>query len=541
MPGDATYTTYAKENDATSETASEQNKSSEQAGSSEQEKAEKSTEVTTEQPKTEAPTQAPSTVLPVADPTIYVSDLNPAEAKVLVIDPGHCKLHPGAAGNGLHEEDVVLDISNAFYKELLSYGDITVYMTRTSGKCCRNLHLGDCLTARSNYAKKLNADFLVSIHINAGRHSGANALCAYKSGYHDEIRQQTQDYGRIALKELKSIGIPNRGFLLRKSECGDRYKNGKLCDYYAIVRHGVVDRIPSVIMENGYITSASDCNKFFKTKAKRNKVGKANANAAIKYFNLSKKTFDGAFASESGVDCFKLTDGRKVTGWVKSDGAWYYFDEGTGKKHTGFLVQGENTFYLNPTTGKMTVGWFSVDGKSYLAKGNGVLCKGEVFNDSMGTYLFGLDCTKLSKGFHTFGDATYYVKNSKHVAFGAQKIGSDYYGFDSETGKMLYGDTQIGSKYYYFNPDTGKAIKNTILKMEEDFYYYGKKGYLESGLIKYKGAKYYFSKSDYAMVTGWKKIKGKYYYFDEETGKMTKSKWIGKYYVNKKGVRTKKK
>ena len=35
--------------------------------------------------------------------------------------------------------------------------------------------------------------------------------------------------------------------------------------------------------------------------------------------------------------------------------------------------------------------------------------------------------------------------------------------------------------------------------------------------------------------------KGKYYYFSKTTGKMQKSKWIGKYYVNSKGVRTKKK
>jgi glucan-binding YG repeat protein len=43
------------------------------------------------------------------------------------------------------------------------------------------------------------------------------------------------------------------------------------------------------------------------------------------------------------------------------------------------------------------------------------------------------------------------------------------------------------------------------------------------------------------MVTGWKKISGKYYYFNKTTGKMAKSKWIGKYYVNAKGIRTKKK
>lgn len=488
-----------------------------------------------------ASTETPSTAT-IVNPEMVYTGLSPADAKVLVIDPGHCNIHPGAYGNGLREEAVNLDISLAMYDYLLDYGDITVYMTREDGGCCRNLGAGsDCLYARSNYAQQLEADFLVSVHINAGRLNGANALVAYNSGYHDNVRKETQAFGRIALKELKKIGITNRGFLLRKSGSGSRYNNGKLADYYALVRRGVVDQIPAVIMEHGYITSASDCKKFFKTKAKRSKVGVADAKAVISYYNLSKKIIEGSFVTEDGATYYKNSAGQKVGGWVKDDGSWYYFDEMTGQMHTGFLTQGDNMFYLNPTTGEMKIGEFKSDGNTYMARGNGTLVRAAIHIDNFGSYLYDLVGRKLSKGLHTIDSNTYYVVSNKKVARGLTKIGSKYYGFDSTSGKMLYGSQTIGKKNYYFDKETGVAAKNKMVVIDDETYYYGSKAAETTGWVKYKGAKYYFEKGSAEMVTGWKKINGKYYYFEEDTGKMAKSKWIGKYYVNKKGVRTKKK
>ena len=473
------------------------------------------------------------------NPDLTETGLSPKEAKVLVIDPGHCKKHPGASGNGLKEEVVVLDIAKAFRDYLESYADITIYMTRETADCCTELELGDCLTARSNYAKQLDADFLVSIHINAGYSSGANALAAYKSGYHDEVRKETQAYGKLALAELKKLGITNRGYLLRKSSSGNRYSNGKLADYYSIVRHGVINRIPAVIMEHGYITSASDCKKFFKTKAQRKKVGIADAKAMISYYKLSKKTVDGEFRTEDGKNYYVGTDGKKVCGWVKNGEEWFYFDDETGEMVTGFLTQGEDTFYLSPSTGEMVVGWFSVDGKDYIARGNGTIVKGCMYGNGVGTYLLDNSGRKLKKGFHTIDNSVYYVVSSKKVATGVAKVGSKYYGFDEETGVMLYGEQTINNKHYYFDTTTGVAAKSKIVQIDDDKYYFGKQAYGKTGWLKKGSAKYYFDTKTGAMVTGWKKISGKYYYFDENTGKMQKSKWIGKYYVNKKGVRTK--
>ena len=138
-----------------------------------------------------------------SDKSDYIkSDLSPLTSKVIVLDPGHCKKHIGARGYGLKEEDIVLDISKACKNKLDNYGDITVYTTRTTNNCLSTLGLGDCLTARNRYSKRLNADFLISLHINANENknkTGALMLAAYDSGYNKRIHLQTTSFGKIVV------------------------------------------------------------------------------------------------------------------------------------------------------------------------------------------------------------------------------------------------------------------------------------------------------------------------------------------------------
>lgn len=466
-----------------------------------------------------------------------VSNLSPLTAKVIVLDPGHCAIHPGARGNGLREEVVVMDITEACQDALASYGDVIVYLTREDGSCCRNLELGDCLIARNNYAKILDADFLVSMHINAGYTNGANVLAAYKSGYNDDIRVKTQKFGKIALKELKKLGIANRGLLLRKSS-SYAYKNGATADYYSIVRNGVVQKIPSVIIEHGYISSASDCKKFFKTAAQRKKIGKADAKAIISYYGLNKKVINGTFKEIDDCTYYVTNDGKKLTGWLKNDERWYYFDEKTGVMKTGFVEYEGEIFYLTPM-GEMAVGWFQVDNATYLAKGNGAVVRNQIYGDGINVYLFNESGKQLKKGFKTIDNLSYYVDAQGRVASGVQKIKGKYYGFDVETYVRLFGYQKVNNQYYYFDERTGAAATKTMVDINGKTYYFGAKGVRTTGWVKYKNSTYYFNKKNGSMVKGWKKINKKYYYFSPSSGKLQKKKWIGKYYVNSKGVRTK--
>lgn len=505
-----------------------------------------STEVTTEQPGTEATTEKENSTQEKPNEEIKTSKyadtgLSPLKAKVIVIDPGHCSKHTGASGNGLKEEKVTLDISLACRDYLEDYDDVIVYLTREDGSCCAQLGVGECLAGRNNYSKLMDADFLVSMHINAGSSSGANVLAAYKSGYNDSIRKQTQDFGKIALAKLKEIGIANRGFLLRKSGSGNRYPNGSLCDYYSIVRRGVVQQIPSVIIEHGYITSSSDCSKFFKTKAKRKKVGQADAKAIVEYYNLSKNTLKGSFKEVDGETYFENANSEKMSGWVKNDGKWYYFDPETAKMSHGFVTIEDKVVYLSPSTGELITGWFTVNSTKYFSKGNGELVRNQSYSDGVYTYLFNSNGKLLKKGLHAVNGNTYYVNSKKHVVTDCvQKVSGKYYGFD-EDGKQVYGYQRINGRYYYFDLETGVMAKKKMVKLEDGTYYFGSKGVRQTGWITYKKEKYFFNISTGKMSKGWKKISGKYYYFSKKNGKMQKDKKIGKYYVNSNGVRTKKK
>ncbi len=518
----------------------------------------------TQQPATEAPggsvTQQPATETPGADTTaqqpaeeqgsteqsstgIVKSGLSPAKARVIVLDPGHCDRHSGASGHGLREEAVVLDIAKACRDYLEDYADVIVYMTREDGSCPSENGLGDDLLSRNNLAKRLDADFLVSMHINAAGNSradGANVLTAYKSGYNDSIRIQTQAFGKIALAKLKALGIRDDGLLLRRSENGTRYSNGALSDYYSIVRHGVLLMIPSVIIEHGFITNSSDVNRFFRTKAQRQKLGRTDAKSILEYYNLGTKTVKGNLKTEKGSTYFVNSDKKKIGGWVKHEGSWYYFDEATGVLKTGFYNDGEHLFYLNPSSGKMMTGWFSVDGKRYLAKGNGTLVTSGSQSDGLHKYLFDNRGRQLKKGFYTLDGFTYYVNSKKYVVTGIQKIKGKYYAFEGE-GRMLYGLHRLNGNTYYLDGKTGVMARKKIVQTEDGTFYFGKKGTRVTGWVSCKGGKYYFDKSSCKMAEGWTKIDGKYYYFKPGSGKMLKSRWIGKYYVNHKGVRTKKK
>ncbi len=370
-------------------------------------------------------------------PAIKKSVLNPTKAKVILLDPGHCKSHIGARGNGLKEEYVNLDIGKACRNYLNKYSDVTVYMTRTNSKCLKKLKLGDCLTARNHLAKRLSADSLVSFHINWDadkNRSGAMILAAYNSGYNKYVSETTQALGSSIMANLQELGIKSEGFWFRTLD-NSKYKNGAKADYYSIVREGVLNKIPSLIVEHGYVSNKSDCNNYFKTAAKRKSLGVADAKGIINYYNLSVKNIEGDFQTISGKTYFVDKDGSKITGWVKKDGKWYHFNNKTAVMNKGFFKEAGNKFYLNPKTGEMTSGWFTISGKSYLAKGNGVVVTNQIYTDGVKSYFF-KKSGKRKNGWVTYKNAKYYFSKTKGMLKGKQKIKGKRYTFSKKTGKL---------------------------------------------------------------------------------------------------------
>lgn len=393
-------------------------------------------ETTTPEQTTPAETTKPQETTTVGKYT--ESNLSPVKSKIILLDPGHCKVHIGAHGNGLKEEIITLDIGLACRDYLNKFGDVTVYMTRTNGNCLSTASLAGCLVARNNMAKRLDADFLVSLHINSDpspSRTGALLLSAYNSGYRTSVGIKTTELGKKILDNLQLAGVYNGGFLLRKSN-DYYYPNKARADYYSIVREGIYNKIPSIIVEHGFITNKSDCKKFLKTTAKRKKLGVADAKGIVAYYNLSKKNISGTLNKKGKSTYYINSSGKKITGWVKVNGSWYHFNSKNAKMDKGFITVGKNKFYLDSKTGVLKTGWFIVKNKKYLAKGNGVILRSKIYNDGVSSYYFNSKGYKKN-GWVNYKNATYYFSKKKGMLKGKKKIKKKYYRFSKKTGKLL--------------------------------------------------------------------------------------------------------
>lgn len=96
---------------------------------------------------------------------LVVKFISPKEIydKVIVVDAGHGGNHPGTNRNGILEKDITLDII-LYLKELLDDSDIKVYYTREDDS-------NPSFDERIQLANQMDADYFVSVHINADEHS----------------------------------------------------------------------------------------------------------------------------------------------------------------------------------------------------------------------------------------------------------------------------------------------------------------------------------------------------------------------------------
>lgn len=86
---------------------------------------------------------------------------SPAEKPMIVIDPGHGGVDPGAIGaNGVLEKNVTLAIARELHDQLLRTGRYRVKLTRDSDVYLR-------LPARVAFARKHGADLFISIHADS--------------------------------------------------------------------------------------------------------------------------------------------------------------------------------------------------------------------------------------------------------------------------------------------------------------------------------------------------------------------------------------
>lgn len=162
---------------------------------------------------------------------------NPLQDRIIVIDAGHGGSDPGAAGNGIVEKNLTLDVAKRVETKLKNAG-AKVLMTRS----------GDTypsLTARTEYAKKHYAEAFVSIHGNSATPS-ANGTEVFYSTQNPNSNESRQLAQYIQNNIVKMANMTNRGV---------KQAN------FQVIRE---NNIAAVLVELGFMSNPTDAEKLKK-------------------------------------------------------------------------------------------------------------------------------------------------------------------------------------------------------------------------------------------------------------------------------------
>ena len=200
---------------------------------------------------------------------------------VVVLDPGHGGRDNGASGNGLLEKNLTLKIAQYAKQKLEEYSGVSVYMTRTT-----DTYVG--LEDRVNYAKSVNADVMVSIHINSNDKADPHGSeVFYPNGnYNGNISATGSGVASKILEQLVGLGLNNRGTKTRDAK-DYTYPDGSKADYYSIIRNSKLQGFPGIIVEHAFISNATDATTFLSSDEHLQQLGVADAIGIANYYNLS--------------------------------------------------------------------------------------------------------------------------------------------------------------------------------------------------------------------------------------------------------------
>lgn len=297
-----------------------------------------------------------------------------ANAVTFVLDPGHGGNDPGAMNvrKNIKEADVNYKIATYLKEYLEQYKDVRIILTRGKTEY-------KTLQQRADVAFNNNAGLLLSLHINSaesGTPIGACGYVTYKTNF-DKYNKQCTQISNLILNNLSNLGIKNNGTKTRI--CKDReykwlYSDGSHADYYGIIRYCMKGTagdgpdieldinsgkgIPAVLIEHCYIINGDE--KYLDSDEDIKKLAKCDADALVKYYNLSLKNVSNSNSSNNTtnnkINLSKLkvsanTSDKTYTGKEIKTSIVLKNGNTTLKEGTDYIVSYKN----NKNPGKATV------------------------------------------------------------------------------------------------------------------------------------------------------------------------------------------
>ena len=221
--------------------------------------------------------------------------------KIIVIDPGHGGVDPGALGTRSREKDIVLAFSKELVRQLKATRRYDVYLTRSS-----DIYIP--LRQRVQIARNRNADLFISIHADAIKKKNIRGLSVYTLSE----KASDREAAALAKKENQSDIIAGVDFgdqlpevtniLIDLAQRDTKNASVKFAESLISSARGktlLLDRthrfagfrvlkapdVPSVLVELGFITNRKDEKQLSSSKWRR-RVATSMVEAIDNYFRL---------------------------------------------------------------------------------------------------------------------------------------------------------------------------------------------------------------------------------------------------------------
>lgn len=141
--------------------------------------------------------------------------------------------------------------------------------------------------------------YLISLHNNA-RSDGVSEVTdegqrgcmvlASNKNYRPQVSDKIDELAYFIVEELEALGLdvnyPEEGGIWRRSAGKTKYPNGKKADYYGLIRHGVLRKIPAIIVEHAYMTDINDTRRFLLSEEGLYSLAVADAKAILYFLEL---------------------------------------------------------------------------------------------------------------------------------------------------------------------------------------------------------------------------------------------------------------
>lgn len=227
----------------------------------------------------------------------------------IFIDPGHGGDDAGAEANGLAEKDLVLTISKEIQSILLSnYEGVEVQMSRED-----DVSVG--LSERAQMANDWDADYFISVHVNAGGGSG------FESYIHPSRASRTVDYrDTMHSKIINKLDVTDRGM--------------KEADF-VVLRETAMS---AILTENLFVDNDSDAEKLSDPSFLR-EIAQAHVNGIVEIFDLEESNNSD---SDSGGDTLYKV---QVGAFENEENAEQLADELKEKGYETFVDTGDDGLY----------------------------------------------------------------------------------------------------------------------------------------------------------------------------------------------------